>query len=58
MKRSNSALEGQPYIRVHDTIISCMVSNYSNTTHFHVGHIDEVSVHSNGDTGDSKSTGA
>ena len=31
---------------------------YSNMTHFTVGHFDEVSVHSNGDTGDSKWTGA
>ena len=34
------------------------VAIYSNTTHFHVGHIDEVSVCSNGDTGDGKSTRA
>ena len=34
------------------------VAIYSNTTHFHVGHFDEVSVHCNGDTDDSKSTGA
>ena len=34
------------------------VAIYSNMTHFHVCHIDVVSVHSNGDTGDSKLTGA
>ena len=34
------------------------VAIYSNTTHFNVGHIDEVSVHSNGDTSDGKSTRA
>ena len=34
------------------------VAIYSNKTHFHVGHIDEVSVCSNGDTGVGKSTRA
>ena len=34
------------------------VAIYSNTTHFHVGHINEVSVHSNGDTGDGKLIGS
>ena len=34
------------------------VTIYSNTTHFHVGHIDEVSVHSNEHTDDSKLTRA
>ena len=33
------------------------VAIYSNKTHFHIGHIDEVSVRSDGDTGDSKWTG-
>ena len=32
------------------------VAIYSNMTHFTVGHIDEFSVHSNGDSGDSKWT--
>ena len=34
------------------------VAIYSNTTHFHVGHFDNVIACSNGDIGDSKSTGA
>ena len=34
------------------------VAIYSNMTHFHVGHIDEVSVCSNGDISDIKLTGA
>ena len=33
-----------------------VVSIYSNLTHFLVGHFDEISVCSNGDTGDSKLT--
>ena len=35
-----------------------LVAIYSNTTHLNVGHVDEVSVCSNGDTGDSKFTRA
>ena len=34
------------------------VAIHSNLTHFLVGHFDEVSVCFNGDTGDSKLTGA
>ena len=38
------------------------VAIYSNTTHFHVGHFDDVIddtiACSNGDTGDGKSTGS
>jgi len=39
-------------------MISSYIYNYSNTTHFNVGHIDEVSVRSNGDIGDNKLTRA
>ena len=34
-----------------------LVAICSNTTHFHVGHFDDVITCSNGSTGDSKSTG-
>ena len=54
-----SACEGQPDKGVHYIIMSSHpVANYSNMTHFNVGHIDEVSVCSNGDTGDGKLTRA
>ena len=41
----------------HNVKCAQRVAIYSNTTHFHVGHIDEVIVCSNGDTGDVESTG-
>ena len=61
MQRSNSS------VHLKDRLIQeCITSQchaqpvaiYSNVTHFHIGHIDEVFVRSNGDTGDSKWTGA
>ena len=54
-----SAIDGQPDSGVHYITMSCTACsyiNYSNTTHFHVGHIDEVSVCSNGGISDSKLT--
>ena len=35
-----------------------IVAIYSNMTHFHVGHFDDVIARSNRDTDDSKLTGA
>ena len=56
-----SAPEGQLDTGVHYITMSCTACScyiYSNMTHLHVGHFDDVTACSNGDTGDSKSTGA
>ena len=56
-----SAPEGQPDTGVQYLTMSCTTCSYiiySNMTHFLVGHNDEVSVHSNGDIGDSELTRA
>ena len=53
-----SALEGQPDTGLHFITMSCTAcaAIYSNMTHFHVGHFDDVIACSNGHTVDGKST--
>ena len=53
-----SALEEQTRYRsaLHHNVQP--VAIYSNMTHFHVSHFDDVITYSNGETGDSKLTGA
>ena len=58
MSNSSVHLKDRLDTGMHYITMSRMATIYSNMTHFHVGHFDDVITCSNGHTVDDKLTGA